>query len=529
MIKNKRIILPEKRIVILGAGFGGIYTAMHLEKYLKDLPGWEVVIINRENYFVYQPMLSEVVGGSVGITDTISSITRLAPKCRLINREIEGIDLEKKQVILSPKFTHAVEPLNYDQLVFALGNVTDFRNERGLHEHALPFKNLADSLRIRNHLIDVVETASVTKDPVLKKQLLTFVVGGGGFSGVEITAEINDFVKKMIDSKEIRIVLIHGKKRLMDKSLSESLSHYAEKLLKKRGVEILFERRLKIATPQTAILDNGEKIECQTIISTAPASANPIIESLPLPLEKGRLKTDRMMRVEGKSDIWALGDCAWIPLENGGICPQTAQFAVHQAKILAHNIAASILKKELKPFFFKSLGNLGALGHRSAFAELFGWLKLRGTLAWLLWRALYWIKLPGISRKIKVAFSWLLDAIFPLDPVQLKLSPSQGIAKLHFETGEVIFNEGDVGDYLYIITDGAVEVLKEKEGKIAELKKGEFFGEIALLNQRTRTATIRCTQPTDVLALRKSDFGVLIANFKELRETFEKVQKERQK
>lgn len=522
----------KKRIVILGGGFGGIYTAIHLQKLMSKIPEWELVLVNRENYFVYQPMLAEVVGGTVGILDTVSPLSRLLKKTHLIIREIEEIDLEHKQIIISPKFTHSPEAIEYDHLVFALGNVTDFRGASGLYEHAFPFKNLADALRIRNHLIDVLETAEMTEDIQMKKQLLTFVVGGGGFSGTEIVAEMNDFVRKFVDKsphlhpRDVRVILIHNKERLMDRELSPSLSVYAGEILANRGVEILFNQRLKTATPDEAILDSGEKIASKTIISTVPSSSNPILEGLPLPMEKNKLKTDATMLVAGSKCLWAVGDCASIPLGPDTYCPPTAQFAIREAKMLAQNIVAEIHGKRRKPFFFKSLGMMGALGHRRAVAELFGFLKLSGFLAWMLWRAIYWIKLPGIDRKFKVAFSWLLDTLFPLETIQLKMAPSQGIAKLHFEPGDLIFKEGDIGDYLYIITQGSVNVIKD-EKVVASLKKGEFFGEIALLNNRKRTATIRAAEPTDVLALKKSDFGALIANFKDLRDTFEKAEKER--
>lgn len=527
--------MPEgkKRIVILGGGFGGIYTGMYLEKHQKKLPDWEIVIVNRENYFVYQPMLAEVVGGSLGLLDTVSHIHRLVPKAKLMNREIEGINLKEKQVILGPKFTHTAQTLRYDHLVLALGMVTDFRGAKGLHEHAFPFKNLADSLRIRNHLIDVMETASSIEDPELKKQLLTFVVGGGGFSGVEIVAELNDFVRMMakksrgISSKEIRVVLIQNKNLLMNGELSESLSRYAEKILKKRGVEIRFEQFLSAATPEEAILGNGERISSKTIISTVPSSPNPIIDALEVSKDRGKIKTDSTLLVEGSDHLWAIGDCARIPLSDGTYCPPTAQFAIREAKILAENIIATIKGGERKPFFFKSIGMLGALGHRCAVAELFGCIKLSGIVAWFMWRTLYWAKLPGLDRKIKVALSWMLDMFFPIEVVQLEIGTSHGMIKLHYESGEVIFNEGDIGDYLYIITEGVVEVIKNKNQVVAQLKKGDFFGESALLHQKARAATVRCIQPTDVLALRKSDFGALIENFKEMRDTFERKEKER--
>lgn len=527
----------KTRVVILGGGFGGVYTAIHLEKLVKNRPDIEIHLVNKDNYFVYQPMLAEVVGGSVGLTDTVSSIRRLLPKTNLYFREIDGIDTKKKEIVLAPTFDHSAFHLPYDHIVFALGNVTDFRDNPGLHEHAMPFKNLADAILIRNRVIDAIETASTLPDGELKQKVLTFVVGGGGFSGTEVVAEVNDFARKLakqypsIKNEDIKVYLVHSKDRLLEREMSERLGTYAGKLLQKRGVEIIFDAHLISATPEEAIIDNGMKIQTKTIISSVPSSPNPLIEALEYPKEKGRLKTDPTMLVEGTNDVWAIGDCAMIPLANGDeFAPPTAQFAIREAKTLAKNIFAHLNGKSRKGFYFKALGMLGALGHHSAVAELFGKFKFSGFFAWLLWRAIYWVKLPGISRKIKVLFSWLLDAIVPGEHVQLKIEPSSGIIQLHYEPGEIIFHEGDIGDFLYIIADGEVEVFHKKNGAetlIATLHKGEFFGEMALLNQKTRTASVRCKSPTNVLALKKSDFGALIANLGNLRESFEKTEQSR--
>lgn len=422
----------KKKIVILGGGFGGVYTAIYLEKMLKK-SDFEIILVNKENYFVYQPMLAEVVGGSLGLIDTVSSLKKLLPKTTLFMREILSIDLENKKVILAPEFSRTNLELEYDHLVFALGNVTDFRGIPGIHEHALPFKNLADAVAIRNQLIEVIEEAACEKDPDLKKELLTFVIGGGGFSGTEVAAEVNDFVRslakkyKEIDPKEIRVVLIHSQQRLMDKELSESLGNYSGKLLQKRGVEIRFGQRLTSASPNEAVIDQKEVIRAKTIISTVPSSTNPIIEKLKLPLEKGRIKTSIELQILGEKNLWAVGDCALIPTSDGkGFCPPTAQFAIREAKVLAKNIVASLRSEALSPFHFKCIGMLGALGHHRAVAELFGKIKFSGFFAWLMWRAIYWIKLPGFDRKLKVAFSWLLDTIIPIESVQLKMTPSKG-------------------------------------------------------------------------------------------------------
>jgi len=524
-------------IVILGGGFGGAYTAMHLQSYLKKRTNFKVILVNRENYFVFQPMLAEVVGGSLDLLDTINPLRKLLPKTTLYVREIEEIDIEQKKVILAPKFTHKTVAISFDHLVLALGNVTDFRGMPGLHEHALPFKNLSDALAIRNQLIDVIEAASCEDNPTLRKQLLTFVVGGGGFSGTEVIAEINDFVRKIakryqsIDLNEIHVILAHSKDRLMDRELSPTLGKYAGTLLQKRGVDIRFNVRLIAATPEEAILDNGERIRAKTIISTVPSSPHPLIEGLNLVKKKGRIVTNEMMQAQGRHDIWALGDCAAIPNPHDkGIYAPTAQFAIRQAKVLAKNVLAEIEESPKRGFCFQPLGMMGALGHHSAVAEIFGKLKFSGIVAWLLWRLVYLMKLPGVDRKLKVALSWILDTIIPIEAVQIKTTPSQGITQLHFESQEIVFNEGDVGDYLYIIVQGKVEVfntINGQENRIAQLSEGEYFGEMALLNQRSRLATVRCLSPVNVLALKKSDFGILIANFAELKKNFEQTDRVR--
>ena len=527
-----------QHILILGGGFGGTYTALQLEKLIKKHKlDYKISLVNKDNYFVFQPMLAEIVGGSLDMLDTINPLRKLLPKTQLYVREIESIDLEKKQVSLAPKYTHQNFTLSYDHLVLALGNVTDFRGIAGLHEHAMPFKNLADSIAIRNQVIDVIEAASYEKRPELKKALLTFVVGGGGYSGTEVVAELNDLCRSLvksyptIDPKDLDIYLVHSRDHLMNNELSRSLSEYAAKLLQKRGVKILFNTHLKSATPTEALLENGERIKAKTIISTVPSSPNPLIEPLNLELDKGKVLTDATMLAKGQSNVWALGDCAKIPnLEGEGFCPPTAQFAIREGKRLAHNIVAQIQGAPLQDFRFKALGMMGALGHRSAVGEILGKFKFSGILAWLLWRAIYWAKLPGLDRKIKVALSWSLDTLFPREAVQLKANTNSGIGQLHFEEGEYIFSQGDVGDYLYIIVKGDVEVFKhENDQKIVlgKLGKGEYFGEMALLSQGQRQASVQCLNPVDVLALKKSDFGMLIANFAELKKEIEKTQEQR--
>jgi NADH dehydrogenase len=525
----------RKRIVILGGGFGGVYTALYLEKGLGRGDDFEVTLINKENYFVFQPMLAEVVSGSIGMLDTVSPIRRLLPRTDLHVRDVESINLKDQTITATPGLRPHPNVIHYDHLVLALGNVTDFRGLRGLPEHAIPFKNLGDALFIRNHVIHALEEAAIEHDDAgLRKQLLTFVVAGGGFSGVEVVAELNDFVRAVIhnyrhvDPAEVRVVLLHSQDRILPE-LDEKLALYAQKILARRGVEILLNTRLAAATGGEAVLGDGMRIPTKTLISTVPSSPNPLTDALDLPKERGRLKVDAGLQVEGTENIWAMGDCALVPLASGGFCPPTAQFAIRQAKTAAHNILVAIRGGERKAFKFKELGKLGALGHHSAVAQMFG-INVSGFLAWFMWRTIYLMKLPGWGRRLKVASSWTFDLFLPPDLVQLKLNNSMGISHEHFEPGEDVFHQGDLGDRIYIIAAGKAAVVREAEGSevvLAQLGSGEYFGEMALLNKTTRNATVRCLEPLDVLSIPKREFSVLAANLPAMRESFEQVMKQR--
>lgn len=526
----------KKRVVILGGGFAGVYTAMHLERLLRAREDVEVALVNRENYFVFQPMLPEIISGSIGILDTVSPLRRLLPRTSLYVRDVEAIDLANKTVTLSHGFRPRPQTLHYDHLVIALGNVTDFRGMPGLHEHALPFKNLADAMYLRNHLIHVLEEAAIETDAELRRQLLTFVVAGGGFSGVEVVAELNDFVRRVaklyqgIRPEEIRVLLIHSGEMILDKELPRDLSLYAQTILQKRGVELYLKNRLRTATPDAAVLANDERLPTKTLVSTVPSMPHPLVETLELPKEKGKIKTDIFLQVEEKTDVWALGDCALVPNPSGkGYAPPTAQHAIRQANVAAHNIAAAVGVGSRKRYGFEGLGKMGALGYRNAVMEILG-IKQSGFLAWLAWRSVYWWKLPGFDRKLKVGLAWFLDLLIPPEIVQLKLGTSQGVAQAHFEPGEAIFHQGELGDALYIILRGEAEVVREENGSqrvLARLGAGEYFGEMALLNEKTRGASIRCVQPMDVLMLRKGDFKALVANLPDLRKGFEFVMEKR--
>src|SRR5438552_1623085 len=346
------------RILILGGGFGGVYAALTLEKLLgREIRRGEVELglVSRENYMVFQPMLPEVISGSIGILDTITPIRRLCPKTNLYTRTIESIDLAHRSVTATAGFGSRQHHLHYDHLVLALGNVTTFAGQPGLAEYALPFKYLGDALTLRNRIIHTLEEADIEQDPAVRRGLLTFVVAGGGFSGVEAVAELNDFVRaaarsfRHLDPAEIRVVLVHAGALILPE-LPKSLAEFAQDILMRRGVEIRFETTLVGATADAALLADGERIATRTLVSTVPSGPNPLVAMLPLKTDRGRVVVDAGLEVPDRTGVWAVGDCAAVhDAKTGELCPPTAQHATRQAAQVARNIVATLRGQARRP------------------------------------------------------------------------------------------------------------------------------------------------------------------------------------
>ena len=526
------------RVLIVGGGFGGVYTAMTLEKLLRKDPSVEVGLISKENYLVFQPMLPEVISGSIGILDTITPIRRLCPNTNLYTREVESIDLRTKTVTTSAGVRPRPSQLEYDHLVIAVGNITSLVGQPGLAEHALPFKYLGDALLLRNHLIHTLEEADIESDSELRRALLTFVVAGGGFSGVEAVAELNDFVRavarsfRRINPAEIHVVLLHAGPLILPE-LPENLARFAQRLLQRRGVDIRLDTRLAGATSESALLEGGDKIPTKTLVSTVPGAPNPLVAGLPCKKERGRIVVDEYLEVLDYPGVWAVGDCAWVvDHKTGQPCPPTAQHATREAACLAKNLVATLRGGPKRPFAFQAFGKLAALGHRSAVADV-GGVKLSGFIAWLLWRAIYLMKMPGFDRKLRVSTDWFLDLVLPPDIVQLKTEKTAGFRREHFEPNETIFRQGDRGDRLYIVVDGVVEMVKKEPGQdervLARLGSGECFGEMALVSDSPRMATARSVTSVNLFTVDRHGFSALFAYHPPLRRMFQQLIEQRRR
>jgi NADH dehydrogenase len=428
----------KNKIVILGGGFGGITTAKALEKMFGAERRIEITLVSDNNALLFTPMLAEVAGSSLEPTHISSPLRTSLRRTQVIRARVAGINLENKTVILdvdetSQAVARAGNPsreLGFDHLVLAMGSVSNYLGIHSLEANSFDFKTLLDAIRIRNHVIDMFEYADRETNAAKREELLTFVIAGGGFAGVELAGALNDFARGILpdypalSASEMHIILVHSRDRILPE-LSPALARYAQDRMSVRGVEFFLGKRLVDARPGEVVLDSGEVIHAQTLVWTAGTAPNPLLRTLPVELDKrGAITVDEHMAVPGHPGVWALGDCALATdAKTKKACPPTAQFALREATCVARNIRATIEEKRMTPFHFDSLGALCVVGHHTACAELAvpfvgNTVRFSGLLAWLMWRGIYLAKLPGRERKVRVLVDWIIELFFPRDIVQ---------------------------------------------------------------------------------------------------------------
>ncbi len=411
----------KKRVLILGGGFAGLSTATELEKKL-GRDGIEVTMVNRENFFLFTPMLHEVAASDLDLTTIVNPARKMLRKVNFFAGEVQQVDLAARKVVVAHGFDHHEHTLEYDYLVLGLGSTTNFYGLPGLQERALTMKSLSDAMRLRNHLIAHLEEAD-SECCQVKNPLLTFVVAGGGFAGVETVAGINDFVRGALKSyrnlreEMVRVVLVHPGQFILPE-LGEKLGVYTQHKLEERKVEIRVNTKVAAVTDRSVTLSDGTEIFTNTLVWTAGTSPNPLLAGMPCVKERGRLVVNEYLELRDWPNVWALGDCAAIPnAKDGGFHPPTAQHALRQGKTLAANILAAIRGGEKRAFTFSTIGQLAAIGRRTGVANIFG-VNFSGFLAWWMWRTIYLSKLPGFEKKVRVALDWTLDLIFSKDLAQ---------------------------------------------------------------------------------------------------------------
>jgi NADH dehydrogenase len=453
---------PKTRIVILGGGFGGVYTACHLEKLCKRRRDVEVFLVSRDNFLLMTPLLFEVCSGTLDVRQCSFPIRAFLRTTRLGEAVVQGIDLERRVVHLSAAGENAELP--YAQLVLALGSMTNQSMIPG-SEHAFTFKTLADALLLRNHLIERLERADVEMDPERKRSQLTFVIIGGGLVGVELFGELTAFLDgicplyKNVSRDEVRIVLLQGGDRIMPE-MNPILAEYGARVLgKRRGADIRTHCHVRAVEPGKVHLapsplplapvvkdrssDEGETIAAETIILAAGIVPNPVVAGLPVDKDKrGHIVVDGTMRYRSHPEVWALGDCASIPAADGKPYPNLAQHALREAKVLARNLVAVLDGRPPQPFIYENLGMMGSLGHGKAFGQLLK-LRVRGVLAWFVRRTYYLLQMPGWSRRLRIMIDWTFALLFRPDVVKISLDSEAALLLRDAVAGDAAGKQSD--------------------------------------------------------------------------------------
>jgi len=405
----------RKNLVVIGGGFAGITLAQQLERQLP--PDWHLTLVSQENFITFNPLLPEVVGASILPGHVIAPHRQMIHCSHVCMVQVTEIDTAARTIQYLGEGTGT---LRYDQLVLACGTNANLDIIKGMGQYALPLKTLGDALFLRNRVVSRLEQAELQPNAEARRWLTTFVVIGGGFSGVETAGVLKDFLRASlkyyprIQPDDVRVVLLNGQKRLLPE-LSASLGEFAGRKMRMHGLDVRLEARASRIDDRAVTLASGEIIPAGTVICTIGTQANPLVTDSPLPKERGRVKVNEDMSVPGFDGVWALGDCAAVPNKlDGTISPPTAQFADRQARQLARNIASRLQGRSTSAFSFKPVGQLSTIGHNKAVAEMFG-IKLSGFVAWLLWRGVYLLKIPTLARKSRLFLEWNWAMFFPPD------------------------------------------------------------------------------------------------------------------
>ena len=404
-----------KHLVIVGGGFAGCKSAQLLEHTLP--PDWALTLISQENFITFNPLLPEVVGASILPGHVIAPHRQMIHCSHICMALVTDIDVDSREIHYLGEGSGR---LHYDQLVLACGTNANLDIVKGMANYALPLKTLGDALFLRNRVISRLEQAEMQPDPALRKWLTTFVVIGGGFSGVETAGELVDFLHaslryyRQINREDLRIVLLHSNETLLPE-LSASLGAFTLKKMRQHEVEVHLNARAVRVTDRGVHLDSGEIIEGGTVVCTIGTQPNPLLNQIPGVKNRGRMVVNNDLSVAGSDHIWAAGDCAAVVNgKDGQLSPPTAQFAEAQARRLADNINRRLRDQPTLPFSYRPKGQMSSIGHNKAVAEIFG-VKISGFIAWLMWRGLYLLRVPTFSRKSRLFLEWNWAMFFPPD------------------------------------------------------------------------------------------------------------------
>lgn len=417
-----------QRIVVLGGGYVGLYTALGLQRRLRAGEA-SVTVIDPQPHMTYQPFLPEAAGGAIEPRHVVVPLRRVLKRCHILNLRVAKIsDATKTVTVEKPDGT--TEDIGYDVLVVALGSVARVMPVPGLAERGIAFRTIGEAIYLRNHVLSKLDEAAVTDDPERRRKLLTFTFVGGGFAGIEALGELEDMARfatryyENIDASDLRWVLVEAAGRILPE-VRESLGVYTVLQLEKRGIEVYLSTLAKSFEDGHVVLSDGTEFDSDTIVWTAGAKANPVVTNSDLPIDgRGRIRTSAAMQVEGRPGVWSAGDNAAVPdlsrikEDPNAVCLPNAQHAVRQANLLAKNIIAVLRDREPKSYRHKNIGSVASLGLHKGVADVFN-IKLKGFLAWAAHRGYHVMKVPTFNRKARVVADWLLGGLFRREVISM--------------------------------------------------------------------------------------------------------------
>ena len=409
-----------RRIAIVGTGFAGLHAAFPLEKYLRNSNKHEVVLIGDVNYFMFTPLLPQVASSYINPRHIIQPVrdVRGRRKFRFLRDTVESVDLDAKRLRLAGGM------LDYDYLVLAPGSRTDYFGIPGARENSLDYKTLEDGVALRERILDLCEHADHATDPAERKHLLTIVVVGGGYTGVELIAEVGDFFRQYVAARfrgiqrsEVHLVLLEAGAEIL-RSVHPSLAAHAARRLQSGGVEIRTGAKVSRCLPDGIEIGGNEFIPAATVVWAAGVRAHPLVEALPGPHDRiGRALVNQHLQLEAHPEVLVAGDSA--SPSNAPDTPRIAPVAIREGELAARNIQHMEQGEALESFVYKDQGSLVALGMNDAVVNVFG-IRFRGYFAWLLWNAIHLLKLVGFKKQVQVAVDWALGAFFPRDAASVR-------------------------------------------------------------------------------------------------------------
>jgi NADH dehydrogenase len=519
------------RVVIIGGGFAAVQFAKTLRSKLRA-PECEILLFNRENHMVFHPLLADVAGASINADAAATPLRQMLPGVGCRTERVQRIDLPSSEIEFDDG-TGVLTRLHYDHVVIACGAESNLGIIPGMTEHAFPFKVMRDAVDLRQHIVRQMEQAEASIDPDRRRQHLSFIVVGAGFSGVEVAGEINELVRsstrfyRNFKKEDVVVTLVHSRDHILPE-VAPTLGEFARKKMEKAGITIVLNTRAVAATHEGIELNNGKMVTGATVVCTIGTSTSPLVQHLDVPKERGRIRTAPEMRIEGQTNAWAIGDCALIvnSFDNKPSAP-TGQFAERQGRQAALNLVRILKGEPTKPFRFKALGQLCSIGGYQAVAEMFG-MRVSGFLAWVLWRGVYLFKLPTWSRRIKVALDWAWDLLFPRDLSFLNTDSAQQVFHAYYRPGDFVQRQGEPARFFSVIEEGQVEILKATEPNtepkiVAVLGKGDFFGEAALLGSRPHETSIRARTVVRLRQAGSALFSQIAGTFAPLRDVLSKA------